>query len=144
MFDKWWENHPKATHWYNNTRANATNVCPDWLWSFAGVNVGLDSMEHFYSVEKEIGYKTESSIIRKAGHFIEKTKSLRSIGYALCIPAYTTGGLDALYQEYHHDTHIGMAVGDWFMDTASSIHHWYVGAKGSVHNWWEQESHWWK
>jgi len=61
-----------------------------------------------------------------------------------CGAAYGAGAIDALYQQYHHDMHLGMAVGDWFSEKGDSAHHWYINAKNSIHNWWEHDNHWWE
>ena len=146
--DSWWEpykeNHPNFKHWWENARENSTAICPDDLLGLSGVSSIYDVVNANKFSKKSIGYKTNTSLIWKAATTKEKYKLIKPLTYAWCSAAYLTGIADSFYQQYHDDIHIGMAIGDWYVEKWNATEHWYIDSQKSIHNWWENDEHWWK
>lgn len=151
MFDEWWNDHPKMTHWWDTGTKNASNICPSWFANKVGYSVGYSLIEMYGSTNKTIGLTTELKVILKAGYTADKLNSAVFLANTWCLAGDLAGFSDAAYQEFHDGMHVGTAVYEWYETKERGVYHfltgvneWYETKEQGVYHFLEGVNEWWK
>lgn len=137
MLDKWWQDHPRVAHWWENGKKNTSNVCPDWFADKVGFSLGYSLFDLMSSTGNSIGFHTELSVIAKAGTTMEKLNTGIALANTWCFFGGVGGFIDATYQEFHNNTHLATGVID-------GMSNWYEAKEKGVEDFLNGVHEWWK
>lgn len=123
------------TDWWQNTKRNAQQICPEWFSENIGFSLtpiqeisALMGMSYIAG-----GARTSLKIIKGAGDYKNLLGLLGSVGHAWCIGSYIGGSIDASYQSFHENIHMSDDLASWYAKKEKGVENFLV----HFTKWWE-------